>query len=327
MSNTPLRRIKLRPHELTKSVTPTAEVFVLAHFGVPRIDPQRWSLSIAGAVRNPRSFSLEELKARPKRVVEAVHQCCGNPLEPRVATRRVANVRWGGVELGALLDEVGIDPRARFAWFFGRDGGDFAGTRSDWYVKDLPLERLAAGGVLLAYELNGAPLAAEHGFPLRLAVPGYYATNSVKWLWRIELSERRARRPFTSMFYNDRPGDSEAAAGRRARPVWAIAPESVIVKPAPDAVIGIGEPVEVRGWAWCYGGAAAVEVTFDEGASYTRSALAPRRGWSWQSFSLLWLPLEPGEVRIGVRAVDASGAAQPLDGARNAMHTVRVFVR
>jgi sulfane dehydrogenase subunit SoxC len=325
--NTPVRDVKLRPHELTSPLTDVADLFVLAHFGVPRVDPARWLVSIAGMVERPRSFTLEELKARPKRVVEAVHQCCGNPLEPAVPARRVANVRWGGADLGALLDEAGIDPAARFVWSFGVDGGEFAGTHSNWYVKDLPVQRLAAGEVLLAYELNGAPLPAEHGFPVRLVVPGYYATNSVKWLWRIQVAERRTERPFTTMFYNDDPGEGGAAAGRRSRPVWAIAPESIIVKPAPDAVIGVYKPAEIRGWAWCYGGAAAVEITFDEGASFTRAALAPRRGWEWQSFSLLWLPLEPGEVHIGARAIDAGGVAQPLAGARNAMHSVRVLVR
>jgi DMSO/TMAO reductase YedYZ molybdopterin-dependent catalytic subunit len=128
---------------------------------------------------------LDELKARPKRIVEAVHQCCGNPLEPRVPTRRVANVRWGGVDLAALLDALESDRRARFLWSYGLDGGDFAGTACDHYVKDLPLERLAAGDVLLAYELNGAPLPAAHGFPVRLVVPGYYGTNSVKWLYAL----------------------------------------------------------------------------------------------------------------------------------------------
>ena len=265
--------------------------------------------------------------ARPKRVVEAVHQCCGNPLEPSVPTRRVANVKWAGADLAELLDEAGIDPQARFVWAFGMDGGDFAETRSDWYVKDLPLQRLRAGDVLLAYELNGAPLAPEHGSPVRLAVPGYYGTNSVKWLFRVDLAGRRAERPFTTAFYNDEPGRARRRAGRRSRPVWAIAPESVIVSPAPDTMIRVGEPVEVHGWAWSFGGVAAVEISFDDGASFTRAALEPRRGWGWQRFSLLWVPLERAELRLSARAHDASGAVQPFAGARNAVHGVRVVVQ
>ena len=173
------------------------------------------------------------MKARQKKIVEAVHQCCGNPLEPTVPTRRVVNVRWGGVDLAALLNEVGIDPRARFLWSYGLDQGDFAGTHCD-YVKDLPLERLASGDVLLAYELNGVPLSPEHGFPVRLVVPGYYGT---KWLWRLHLAERRAEGIFTTRFYNDSVGAADIAAGvPPRRPVWALAPESIIVAPAPDTV-------------------------------------------------------------------------------------------
>jgi DMSO/TMAO reductase YedYZ molybdopterin-dependent catalytic subunit len=128
------------------------------------------------------TLSYDKLRSYPKTVVEAVHQCCGNPLEPIVPTRRVANVRWGGVGLATLLEEAGVDPRARYLWSCDLDHGEIAGTPCDGFVKDLPLERLAVGGVLVAYELNGAPLPAEHGFPARLVVPGYYATNSVKWL-------------------------------------------------------------------------------------------------------------------------------------------------
>jgi sulfane dehydrogenase subunit SoxC len=254
-----VRRIKLQPHEMRESVTATEDLFVLAHLGVPRVDPEQWSLAIDGLVDRTRAFSLADLKARPKKIVEAVHQCCGSPLEPTVPTRRVANVRWGGADLAALLDDIGTDSRARFLWSYGLDGGDFAGTHCNWYLKDLPLDRLKAGDVLLAYELNGAPLPAEHGFPLRLAVPGYYGTNSVKWLWRLSLAECRAEGHFASVLYNDALDPADVAAGLPARrPVWAIAPESVIVAPAPDSAVGLGRPAEIWGWAWSFRGIARV---------------------------------------------------------------------
>jgi sulfane dehydrogenase subunit SoxC len=260
--------------------------------------------------------------------VEAVHQCVGNPLAPTEPTRRVANVRWGGVDLAALLGEVEIYPQARFLWSYGLDGGDFAGTSCDWYVKDLPLERLAASDVLLAYELNGAPLPAEHGFPVRLVVPGYYGTNSVKWLWRLHLAAHRAQGPFTTDFYNDRLGADDVAAGLSAlRPMWALTPNSIIVSPAPDTVVAAGEHTEIWGWAWSFRGIAAAEVSVDGGASFTRAALEPRRGWAWQSFSLPWRPTDRGEALLSVRAIEADGTGQPLEGARNSTHKVRVVVR
>lgn len=324
----PFRRVPIQPHEMVDAVTTTANLFVLAHLGIPRVDPARWSLAVDGLVGRPRRLSLGDLKARPKRIVETVHQCAGNPLEPSVPTRRVANVRWGGVDLAALLDELGVDPRARFLWSYGLDGGDFAGTSCEWYVKDLPLERLPAGEVLLAYELNGAALPAEHGFPLRLLVPGYYGTNSVKWLWRLHLAERRADGPFTTTFYNDARGADDMAAGLAPRrPVWALAPDSVIVAPVPDATVEVGEPVEVWGWAWSFRDLAAVEVSVDGGRSFARASLEPKRGFAWRRFSLPWRPAERGEATLLARALEAGGTGQPVEGARNAVHTVRVAVR
>jgi DMSO/TMAO reductase YedYZ molybdopterin-dependent catalytic subunit len=319
--------MKLAPHEMTEAVTPAGDLFVLAHLGVPRVDPASWTLAIDGMVGRPRALTLDDLKARPKRVVEAVHQCCGSPLEPTVPTRRVANVRWGGADLASLLGEAEVDPAARFVWSFGLDGGDFAGRQCDWFVKDLPLARLAAGDVLLAYELNGTPLPPEHGFPVRLVVPGYYGTNSVKWLWRLHLAARRAEGPFTAELYNDPRDAADVAAGLPARrPVWATAPESVIVAPAADSALAADAPTEIWGWAWSFRGVAAVEISLDGGATWVRAALEPHRGWAWQRFSLPWRPTVRGRTSIAARAVEAGGAGQPLDGARNAIRSVTVAV-
>ena len=205
--------------------------------------------------------------------------------------------------------------------------GDFAGTSCEWFVKDLPLARLAAGDVLLAYELNGAPLPAEHGFPVRLVVPGYYGTNSVKWLWRLHIAEGRADGPFSTMFYNyRRPAEDIVAGLPSLRPVWATAPEAVIVAPAPEASIAVGEPTEIWSWAWSFRGIAATEISVDAGATFRRAALEPRRGWAWQRFTQSWRPTR-GEALVSVRAVEAGGVRQPREGARNSIHTVPIIVR
>src|SRR3546814_1436230 len=141
-------------------------------------------------------------------------------------TRRVTNVRRSATDRAALLDELGVDPRARYVWAYGLDHGELAGIRHEGFVKDLPLARLPAGGVLVAYEMNGAPLSAEHGFPARLVVPGYYGTNSVKWLSRLHLADRRADSFFTTALYNDISSAEDVAAGLPPRrPVWAIETE------------------------------------------------------------------------------------------------------
>ena len=221
---TGLRRVKLAPHQMKAGVTPTEDLLVLAHLGVPRIDPAHWSLTIDGLVGRSVTLDLAGLTARPEEIVEAVHQCCGNPLEPSVPTRRVANVRWGGVDLAALLDEVQLDPQACFLWSYGLDGGDFAGMTCEWFVKDLPLARLAAGEVLLAYEVNGAPLPAEHGFPVRLwcrATMGPTASNGCGGCTSPTIGRRALSRPSSTMTARApsrlRPGCRRSARSGQSR--------------------------------------------------------------------------------------------------------------
>jgi DMSO/TMAO reductase YedYZ molybdopterin-dependent catalytic subunit len=157
-----------------------------------------------------------------------------------------------------LLSELGVAPEARFVWSFGADSGKFGGIECGQYIKDLPLSR-ATSDVLLAYEMNEVALLPEHGFPVRLVVPGFYGTNSVKWLRKLELHVERAQSPFTKRWYND-PDPS----GSGTRPVWEVAPQSVIVRPKPDAEVKAGEVV-VWGWAWADGGVSSVELSGDDG--------------------------------------------------------------
>jgi hypothetical protein len=92
-------------------------------------------------------------------------------------------------------------------------------------------------------------------------------------------------------------------------------------------VLALAERVEIWGWAWSSHDVAAVEVSTDGGATYARAELEPRRGWAWRRFSFDWRPAQAGETMLRARARDSNGVAQPDDGARNAAHTVRVFVR
>lgn len=333
MNRTPIspagtfRRLPLKPHQLTDDVTRTEHLFVLAHLGIARVDAGSWALEIDGMARRPRRLTLPDLRTFTRRAVASFHECAGNPLAPRVPQRRVANVVWAGVDLRDLLAEAEVDPGAAYIWSRGLDHGEFAGTHSEAYVKDLPLWRVQAGDVLVAYEVNGEPLPPEHGFPARLFVPGFYGTNSVKWLSRITLADRRFDGPFTTTLYNDElpPAQAEADAPRR-RPVWAVAPESVIVRPEPGAVVRRETPVEVWGRAWAARGVSRVEVSTDGGHSWREGALEPRTQWSWQRFGLAWSPVAPGATTLLSRATDADGEAQPPAGARNAIHEVEITV-
>lgn len=320
-----------RPHELVESITPLDGIFTLAHFGIPDIDPsgliEGWTIQIDGMVRHPIRLALDDLLRRPKRTVVSVHECAGNPFKPKQAVRGVANVSWSGADLSEILDEAGVQPSARFLWSYGVDHGQFGKTQSDFYLKDLPIERVAAGGVILAYEMNGEPLTLEHGAPVRLFIPGFYGTNCVKWLRRITVADRRADGPMTTVFYNDPPPRSRTASRLAGpRPVWEIAPESVIVNPAPEAELRAGQLIEVWGWAWASAGVANVDVSFDGGATYASASIAPQQNWSWQRFSRKWRPDREGSVVLASRAKDSKGATQPKAGARNSIYKVSIRV-
>jgi len=174
---------------LSVPVTPSEDVYVIAHMGVARVDVARWRLRVDGLVERPLELDYEELTALPATEVSAVLECFGNPVEPDVATRRVGNVVWRGVPLAHLLERVGVRRETRYVCPEGLDSGSFANVHSDRYVKDLPLARALEPDVLVAWAMNGAPLTAEHGFPARLFVPHLYFWKSAKWVRRLRFME------------------------------------------------------------------------------------------------------------------------------------------
>ena len=313
------RRIPLLPHQMRDRITSFEQFFVLVHLGVPHIERNHWRLSVTGLVQNPLSLSMDDLEAMPSRTIESVFQCAGNPLEPKLPTRRVANVEWSGVPLSEVIRRVSPKHDARYLWSSGLDYGGFAGRACDAYRKDLPLDAIDPEHVLIATRLNGRPLTAEHGFPARLVVPGWYGTNSVKWLSSIEFSDRLLDDLFTTTFYND------ASVGAERIPVWGIPVESIITSPVPQAVLKQGAAVNVEGWAWAQTGVSIVEISSD-GLHWARAALGPRKGPAWQAFSFVWHPRDTGPHRLTVRAASHGGHVQPLENARNAVHSVEVTV-
>jgi DMSO/TMAO reductase YedYZ molybdopterin-dependent catalytic subunit len=321
----PYGRHPLQPHQLTDRVTRIEDTIVLCHLGVPRIDASAWSLTIDGLVHQPLRLTLEDLLRHPRMELSSIHQCCGSPLEPDTPKRRICNVVWSGVRLADLLADCEPDAAARYVWSIGADYGVFQGDTVDAYMKDLPLARVTAD-VLVAYAMNGSPLRPENGYPVRLVVPGFYGTNSVKWLTRLTLAERRAPGPFTTRWYNDPVRDGDGAPAGATIPVWSIAPESLIVSPAPDAELSAGTPTEIWGWAWSDGGVSAVDVSVDHSAASMRATLEPPSGRAWQRFSTTWRPERRGACEVSSRALSTDGRTQPDARARNAVHRVPVRV-
>lgn len=319
-------RHRVPADRLVSSITPASDVFVLAHFGVARIEKRDWRLRISGMVDRPMTLSFEDLLRFAKVEIQSFINCAGFPDNPTIATRNVSNAVWAGADLAEVLDSAGVQPGAAFVWSHGPDHGSYGNWRADAYVKDFPIERLRAGQVLLAYEMNGAPLTPAHGYPLRLFIPGYYGTNSVKWLARIELSNRRAPGLFTTTLYNDPAASGPTGFSPGTVPVWEVPPEALIVSPATQAKLAAG-PIPIRGWSWGTREIAFVEISMDEGLTWHRVAVRRRTQNAWQPFEFTWAQDTPGTYSIMVRATDRDGNTQPARDARNAIHHIEFEVR
>ncbi|WP_051341743.1 molybdopterin-dependent oxidoreductase [Pseudonocardia spinosispora] len=310
-------KLTLPPTALRSRVTEIENVYVIGHFGIARVAERDWSLRIGGAVTEPLELTMSGLRALPSVTVTAVLECFGNPLAPSIPVRRAANVVWRGVPVADLLMAAGVEPGATALWAEGMDSGRFDDVDCTEYLKDLPLEIAVERGIV-AYEMNGAPLTAEHGFPARLFVPGYFGTNNVKWLRELTVTDRRPEHLFTTRLYQRlEPGSSEP------RPVRDIDVTSLItIAPGSRAP---GE-VLIEGWAW---GAAQIErLQLRIGGSWTDTELErrPTGTFGWQRFSHRHR-FEAGDHEITARATDALGRVQPLADARNQVHSVTLSVR
>jgi DMSO/TMAO reductase YedYZ molybdopterin-dependent catalytic subunit len=306
------------PHMLDSYITPDDQLFQTTHMGSAVVDQESWILVIDGLVETPFALNFKMLQALPSRTVTSFHECYGSPVKPTTnALWRVGNVKWGGVPLNTLLQIAKPLPTASFVWSDGLDRGEFFGVKADRYQKDLPISKAMTSEVILAYEINGKPLSKERGGPVRLVVPGWFGTNSTKWISRISLQDQRATGPYTTRFYNEPdPTGSEGAL----RPVWEVEPNSMIVKPQPGVRIE-GPNVLVEGWAWYHESIGGVRLSVDGAQSWMDTSVGERVDFGWQKFEQT-LQLGPGSYSIMARATSGDGTLQPLSGRRNHCHKV-----
>jgi DMSO/TMAO reductase YedYZ molybdopterin-dependent catalytic subunit len=315
------------PHSLTTYITPDSQLFQTIHMGATVVDLTRYRLFITGLVPRPYTLTLSDLKHMPQTTITSFHECYGSPLKPPTEScLRIGNVTWTGVKVSHLLGLAGLSPSSTtdlFVWSEGLDRGTFAGVHADSYQKDMPLSKALQSEVLFAYEINGEPLSKNRGGPVRLVVPGWFGTNSVKWLCKLEVRKGRAMGPYTTTFYNER--DPEDLSGEAMRPVWGVEVNSMIVKPKPGEVVR-SDGVVVEGWAWSEEGVRCVKVSGDGGVSWQEADVEKRMEFEWQKFETR-LKLEPGSQCIVARATCLSGREQPIEGRRNHVHQVQVHAK
>jgi len=320
-------------------VTPIGLHYLLIHYDVPDVDPDAWTLTMRG--EGELTLGLDELKQRPRTEMTVTMECAGNGrarLDPRPVSQpwlleAVGTARWAGTPLRPLLEEAGVGEGAVEVLFTGLDRG-VEGEIEQQYQRSLSVEEALRDDLLLAYEMNGGPLPPQHGFPLRLVVPGWYGMTSVKWLARIETIDE----PF---------GGYQQAQGYRLRqtedeegtPVQWIVPRSLFVPPGipefftRERVAEQGEHViEGRAWSGLVP-IASVEFSIDSGSTWAPAELdTQEERWAWRGWQFRW-NAEPGSYVLCSRARDEEGNEQPVDSpwnlggySNNAVQTVVVTV-
>ena len=324
---------------LRHDITPPGLHYLLIHYDIPEVDPNTFQLVVGGAVERPLSLSLDELRARPRIAGPITFECAGNGralLEPRPVsqpwlTEAVGTAEWGGAALAPLLHEAGPSATSVEVLFTALDRGVEGGVPQT-YERSLPLAE--AGQALLVYEMNGEPLPPQHGFPLRLVVPGWYGMQNVKWLARITLLEE----PFTG-FQNAVGYRMYGPDGVPGEPVTRMLPRSRTVPPGvPDFMTRARHlepgPVTLTGRAWSgHGQIEGVEVSSDDGETFAAAELDPPLGpHAWRGWRFDW-DAPPGEHVLRSRATDAAGNTQPLEPpwnlkgySNNAVERIRVVV-
>ena len=301
-------------------ITPTGMHYLLTHFDVPEVDAAAWRLRVGGLVSRELTLDLDAIRARPATTLAVTMECAGNgralltprPLSQPWLLEAISTAEWTGTPLRGVLEEAGIADAAVEVLFTGLDRG-VQGEEVQYYQRSLSVAEATRPEVLLAYEMNGAPLEPQHGFPLRLLVPGWYGMTSVKWLDRIEV----VAEPFDGFqmagyAYRQTPDEPGV-------PVDLVRVRALMIPPGiPDFMTRMrlveAGPVTLKGRAWA--GRASivrVEVSVDDATTWADAELEPEGSpYVWRGWSFAW-DAEPGRHTLSVRATDDAGGVQPIE--------------
>jgi DMSO/TMAO reductase YedYZ molybdopterin-dependent catalytic subunit len=312
---------------------PNDRFFVRNHTETPRLDADTWRLRLFGAglrgapTRDaPVEFSLDELRRLPAEESDALLECAGNGRRyfaeqqgepaPGVAwgLGGVGVARWRGVRLGTVLRLAGLRDDAVDVMPEGLDPNYVTGGINLGRVRrPLPIAK-ALDDVLLAYEMNGEPLPADHGFPVRVVVPGWIGIASIKWVGPVEVSTEPLFSPWNTRFYRMfGPGHPVGGTVLGAQPVKSA------FELAWDARVPAGAEVLLHGRSWS-GNGPIERVEVDTGDGWRPADLvATDRGGAWQRWTARWRPPAPGRFVLRARATDATGGIQPDRTAPNTL--------
>jgi DMSO/TMAO reductase YedYZ molybdopterin-dependent catalytic subunit len=295
-------------------ITPADKFFTTQHHGHPEIDSATYRLRVSGLVDKPLDLSLADIRAMPSRELIFGFECSGNrgPLNGLSS-----NGRWKGVPLRAVLERAGVKADGREFVFFGADHGEeevvFRGGTykvDQQYGRSLQRDMALSDEPLLAYELNGEPLTAHQGRPLRLLVPGWYGAPNVKFLAEIHVQQDPYLGKYQARWYRTLKGEMVNGEMKWIETaVTRMRLKSFIARVTSGAgdhnifgvVLNDGTPIR------------SVEVKIDDGP-WQAAKLAPetmREKYAWKFFNYAWKGATPGEHTVNSRVTDVNGEVQP----------------
>jgi DMSO/TMAO reductase YedYZ molybdopterin-dependent catalytic subunit len=299
-------------------ITPTDQFFFIQHYNKPEFDATTYRLKLTGLIGKPAQLSLGDLQSMRHVDVINGYECSGN--SARSVQGLSSNGRFTGVRLRDVLQRVGVDDKAREVVFFGADKGNEDVVfrqqtlkMQQQFARSITLENAMRPEPLLAWALNGKPLGRDHGFPIRVIMPGWYGVANVKWLSEIRLQENRFLGNYQARWY--RTVRAVGGTGELTDPetqfieteVTKLNLKSVIARVRKTAgghqvlgfVLNDGTPLR------------SVEVSVDNGP-WQRATLDPANTqYSWKLFNFRWEGATPGEHTLVSRATDANGVVQP----------------
>lgn len=323
-----LTRLSARPPDyetpvalLNDFITPIDHFYVRSHLPVPAsLDAATWALTVNGLVSTPLSLSVADLRALPQHTVTVTLECAGNGrafFDPPVAGLQwkkgaVGTARWTGVRLRDILARAGAGAKAAFVHMEGADRP--LGTMPA-FVRQVPMAKAMHEDTLIALSMNGQPIPAVHGAPLRAIIPGWEGAYAIKWLTRLTVAEASSDSFWVATGYRyptRRVSPGEAVDARDMAPLTGLVVKSLITAPLEGAALP-ASPFTVTGFAWAgEDDIAHVDVSLDSGATWTRATLTGEQArYTWRRFEYAAPALPVGSHLILSRATDSRGVTQP----------------
>jgi DMSO/TMAO reductase YedYZ molybdopterin-dependent catalytic subunit len=274
--------LKYGPQAALRAITPNADFYLTSSRGEPAVDAAKWSLVVDGLVEQPLRFTYDEVRKLPPYETTLTLECISNS----VGGNAIGNARWRGTLLKPLLDRARAKPSAVYAVLYGAEG----------YTTGIPLERILRPENFLAYEMNGERLPRQHGFPLRIFLPGKYGMKQPKWLTRIEFVDKEY------LGYWEYQGWSNNAERQT---------QSVIDDPGDGARISGGNFV-ITGYAVAdESGVSRVEISADGGQTWQPVEIFSNPSpYVWAFWKYVWANPPQGKHTLTVRATDGRGQVQ-----------------